>query len=359
MNTSVYSYHDPRFNNSSQVKFKNLGPDETKFKITKPEKIGMFKLDENRQIQVCNKFTTPPKLDYSTDRSQFRSSLLRSPYPSKTLKTAFDLNTGFNFMIKKKTKHDLPEGLRNLLLFTNKNEKIQQNLQQTDIITWRGILTRLANGIYMTTRDQPEMIGVVKKGNKVHIFHPTVKEKLEEKMPLFLEKFCYQGRAFEKFVNQDPPCYESPVNENLEEVGVFQSKIGKYQVLYGAEMDGDNLEIKSTGFVHHDGQKLTLLKKSQKWWAQCFLVGVENLLIGYRSKTGIVSEVSEISASLLVKSAVEQWSWRRSLSCLEASLNLIVETAEKEEVLYLFKICPKGGSLIFFETEENITDLYF
>ena len=109
----------------------------------------------------------------------------------------------------------------------------------------------------------------------------------------------------------------------------------------------------------HEGQKINLIKKSQKWWAQCFLVGVENLLVGYREKNGFVNEISEVTASLLVKSAVGYWSWRRSLSCLEASLNLIRETVLKEDVLYLFMICPESKCLKFFETEEKITDLYF
>ena len=297
MNTSVYSVDDQRFSTGS-VDFDTLGRDETKFTITKPVRVGLFKLDKHRQIQPCNNLTTPQKLNFSNRNSSSKS---KSPFPLKSLETPFDLNTGFDYYIKKKTAHDLPEGLKNLLLYADENKNLYDNV---NIITWRGILTRLASACYLTDKDRPEIFGAVRKSGKLHLFHPSTKEKIEEKLPIFLEKFCYQGRAFEKYVNRDPPTPNSPVDENLEEVAVFNTKIGKFKVLYGAEMDGDNLEIKTTGFVAHDGHKISLLKKSQKWWAQCFLVGVENLLIGYRTRNGFVYEVSEINTKLLVKSAI-------------------------------------------------------
>ena len=104
MNTQTYSFYDPRFEAASTA-LVNLGQDETKFKITKPERIGLFKLDKNREIQECRSLTNPPKLE-CVARPNYRSKL-RSPYPTKFLKSRMDLNLGFDYLIKKKTAYKI------------------------------------------------------------------------------------------------------------------------------------------------------------------------------------------------------------------------------------------------------------
>ena len=123
-----------------------------------------------------------------------------------------------------------------------------------------------------------------------------------------------------RFVEDAPdkdPDTTQPVNESEEFCCMFQRRFGEHTILYGAEMDGvlsektlnDPLPLKDLRFVELKTCK-TIESNSQdrnfrkfkliKWWSQSFLVGIDNVLCGFRDDNGIVRNLTNYSLSQIV-----------------------------------------------------------
>ena len=129
-----------------------------------------------------------------------------------------------------------------------------------------------------------------------------------------------------------------PVIESEEFCCMFRTRLGAHSIVYGAEMDGlevnDRLngltgdvdgidlngetfvELKTSRIVEHPGQvgwtgnfpekllhhhqnsvfqERTLKKFKQiKWWCQSFLVGVPTIVCGFRDDDGVVEKVVQV-----------------------------------------------------------------
>lgn len=128
---------------------------------------------------------------------------------------------------------------------------------------------------------------------------------------IHLFRFAYRF----KFLLDDPsviPNTEVPVIESEEFCCVFKANLNGTKLLYGAEMDGIESNIKydlnykdlnELNFIElkvnlraiNERQKTNFFRyKLRNWWSQCFLANVEKILIGTRSENGIVNELSEL-----------------------------------------------------------------
>lgn len=108
------------------------------------------------------------------------------------------------------------------------------------------------------------------------------------------------------------PNTEAPVVESEEFNCVFKANLSGKKLLYGAEMDGidsnvkydlNRVDLNKLKFVElkvnlqavHEKQKNNFFRyKLRNWWSQCFLAKVEKILIGTRSENGIINELSEL-----------------------------------------------------------------
>lgn len=90
---------------------------------------------------------------------------------------------------------------------------------------------------------------------------------------------------------------------------MFESKLDNIRLMYGAEMDGidsdvkvdlDNVDLNLLKFVevksriraHKPFQHDNFLKfKLRNWWCQSFLVNIKEVLVGVRDHRGIVDEL--------------------------------------------------------------------
>lgn len=99
------------------------------------------------------------------------------------------------------------------------------------------------------------------------------------------------------------------VDEAEEFCCLFQSRLGDNRLLYGAEMDGVSSEKVLAEPINWKGVKFVELKTSRnvetrrqeenlkkfkliKWWCQSFLVGIENVICGFRDDHGIVRNLT-------------------------------------------------------------------
>lgn len=102
------------------------------------------------------------------------------------------------------------------------------------------------------------------------------------------------------------------MNESEEFCCVFKANLSGKNLLYGAEMDGidsnvkcdlDRVDLNKLNFIElkvnlqavHEKQKSNYFRfKLRNWWSQCFLAKVDKIFIGTRSQNGIVNELSEL-----------------------------------------------------------------
>lgn len=116
--------------------------------------------------------------------------------------------------------------------------------------------------------------------------------------------------------NSQPDTLE-PVNESEEFCCLFSTKLGTNSLLYGAEMDGvcsknmleapvdwktiKFIELKTNRTIETDNQYRNYQKKLLKWWCQSFIVGIENVMCGMRTDSGLVFELNNIKVSDMPK----------------------------------------------------------
>lgn len=134
---------------------------------------------------------------------------------------------------------------------------------------------------------------------------------------------------------KERPDTSVPVNESEEFCCMLETKLNDIKLMYGAEMDGlihnekisspDDLnkfkfvELKTNRHVANRYQLNNLIKfKYRKWWCQCFMAGIQDLLVGFRNDNGIVSELQHLRVSEL-SSAAQVRCW---LCCLLKKLYL-------------------------------------
>lgn len=108
------------------------------------------------------------------------------------------------------------------------------------------------------------------------------------------------------------PNTEVPVIESEEFCCIFKANLQGKNLLYGAEMDGiesdvkydlNHVDLNKLNFIElkvnlravHAKQKSNFFRyKLRNWWSQCFLAKIEKILIGTRCQSGIINELSEL-----------------------------------------------------------------
>lgn len=108
------------------------------------------------------------------------------------------------------------------------------------------------------------------------------------------------------------PDTDEPVNESEEFCCMFNANLNGKKLLYGAEMDGiesdikldlNHVDLNKLNFVElkvnlramHENQKRNFLRfKLRNWWSQCFLAKIDKIVVGTRNQDGIVNELTEM-----------------------------------------------------------------
>lgn len=82
------------------------------------------------------------------------------------------------------------------------------------------------------------------------------------------------------------------------------------------------IELKTNRIIETGRQDVFFRKKLLRWWCQSFLVGIENILCGFRTNNGKVIDLKRYKVSDLIKMAKvntvkikDNFSKRGSLKC--------------------------------------------
>ncbi len=119
--------------------------------------------------------------------------------------------------------------------------------------------------------------------------------------------------------------FNDPVNTWSEFSIVLKSSIGKHRLLFAAEVDGVDVddqtyvELKTAAHLSNQEKKLRFYEtKLITFWAQSFLAGIENLIVGYRTHNGIIRSIEPMKVSSIPSMVRGRVSW-----CPPSMLNFL------------------------------------
>lgn len=295
-------------------------------KFQRPHPVGCYSLDSDR--------------NYIDSRINIQYLHL----PKSTFK--FDLNEGYS-NYEEAERRD--EKLDTILQFIERNWKNVTHSEEkrliADFVCFRGLLTQILISPYFT-RDSWSILATRYK-DTVYLIDHCSQEKLEAKKSTteYQKRCCYYGHKFEQFVLTPDPAQEpkptEALNEKKEFAVVFKGGLGKFRLLYGAEIDGvdesqdlgDDIvplerlrltEVKTKMWDATERQYNNFLKyKLPKWWCQSFLVAIERIHYGLRTDDGFVEKMDSLDVSRIPKMCQSEWSASVMMTFLQDFLQLI------------------------------------
>ncbi|KAJ7903314.1 RAI1-domain-containing protein [Mycena olivaceomarginata] len=184
-------------------------------------------------------------------------------------------------------------------------------------VAWRGVLTRILTAPY-EERDGWEMNVMCVDGVlyfEEHLDEARLREKNEIAPRLRLQ--AYFGYAFESYCTSEtpsagkaprvnvpqapgePPGWSGDVNTNVQWCSVVRTKLGDTRLVIGGEVDcvrgkytGQTdtfVELKTSMVIRNPRDEARFEKKLLKFYMQSFLLGVPEILVGFRTPAGEVS----------------------------------------------------------------------
>ncbi|KAF8150025.1 RAI1 like PD-XK nuclease-domain-containing protein [Crassisporium funariophilum] len=210
------------------------------------------------------------------------------------------------------------------------------------VVAWRGVMTKILTAPY-ENRDGWELNVMFVNGTLYFEEHAT-EERLKEKnnMDPRQRSQTYYGYAFESYCTSDtpkarehekdsrtgaPPGWGGDVNTNVQWCSVVRTKLGDTRMIIGGEVDcvrgkytGQTdtfVELKTSLAIrgHYDETKFE--RKLLKFYFQSFLLGVPEIVVGFRTPAGVVNTVQSfktIQLPRLVRGKPGAWD---PLVCLE------------------------------------------
>ncbi|KAJ5612360.1 hypothetical protein N7510_005554 [Penicillium lagena] len=231
-----------------------------------------------------------------------------------------DLNVGFDTFQKLNDVAD--EHLDALLDTIIAYEKETKKKCETDIVTWRGMMTKVSYKF--------EAISVLRQP-----WDPSSREEIE-------------GRE------------EAVVNNSAQYCSVARTGMGNVRMILGGEVDADPVhwvELKTSAEIRNDRDMVKYERKLLKFWAQSFLLGVPKIIVGFRDQNGIVRSLEELETASIPgkvkKVGRGTWDGNICINFAAAFLEWLKQTIqedgswrirkqEKSPVIEVFKLEEQG-----------------
>ncbi|CAF3339689.1 unnamed protein product [Rotaria socialis] len=337
-------------------------------------------------------FSTADRSDANRCREDFRY-LKRLIYDIddtrelKQMKIEFDLNIGSAYLIPAEPAASLDALL--WWISKHKHSLLDKKRRFTfDFVAWRGTIRKIMSSLFNNETDW--RIGVIRFRGAyfLHVFHTETELSIEFGQTPIEQRMCYWGHKFEDYLcSETPPLFPCP--KKLFSL-VNLATLGVHTLLYGSEIDActqdsiliDDNNPKATknshngtdsNIQHKKKRKFVEIKviyaknmldlhtstahKYGKWWSQCFLTGIEQILLGFRDDYGVVRQIQP----LLIKdieTRARTWSSSSFLSFLNDFCVFVRKTITKDyfedgKTVYLFYFSPQEKKIKWLSTTES------
>jgi len=281
-------------------------------------------------------------LSFSLDESRnliFDNSALR--YYVDPPRNA-DLNHRYEHWIKRPEERTR---LDNLLRACLKKEASRER-KRANVITWRGIMTKIFTAPY-EHRDSWSLNAML-VGDTLYLEEYLDPEQIQEKEAMSTDnrRMSYYGYSFESFCTLPHPKDASPegdgwggdVNTNVQWCSVVKTKLNDLRIIMAAEVDcvraqytgqPDTFVELKTSLEPRPGDrngKRRWEMKLLKFYTQSFLLGVPEIVVGFRDRNGYLKTVQPLrtnSIPRLVRNSTRQWDHLRCQAWAYAALSHI------------------------------------
>lgn len=285
----------------------------------------------------------------------------------------FDLNRGFKRFINKLPTTAHEEKINHLLEFIARNfHKLRQESKKIlryDFVCFRGLLTKIM--ITPFVQENWTIRATCLKGT-IYMWAWEEENDYPNK-----EKFIHWGYKFENYMFAKAPNIkpnlDETANANEEFCVMFSTRINNTLILYGAEVDGVNsntlvdesnsllngvklVEVKTNRIINNQRGERTFLLKTLKWFCQSYLVGIDDIYVGFRNDSGFVKEVVKFPVNELPNKATGLWSKKDCLKFLDLFLNFVQKIIDNQSdpfVTWLFNYDCRSNIVNVSKMENN------
>ncbi|XP_072168245.1 decapping and exoribonuclease protein-like [Diadema setosum] len=342
-----------------------------------PTEIGHFSLDEARRVH-CDarllKVYTPPK---------------------DPRKTHFDLRKGYKEFIKR--DDDDKERLNNLTTWMLRkrsvisrrresqetsgaeektNEEGQMERLKADFVMWRGHMTKFLCTPYENREGWAMAVTLFRGTYYISEVETEENRRRRKEMSEKENEMSYWGYKFEQYVTSDDGKTASvdtskPVNSNEAFCSVIQTRLGSHSLIYSGEVDcrinrpgakspANYVELKTSRIWYtHNNERNFYRFKLIKWWAQSFLVGIPEVICGFRDDDGVVHRLESFRTFDMPDSARGAWDGAVCFNFADQLLSYVKEivTIDNPRVAYMLERAP-GSSEVTCVLHEDGTEQF-
>lgn len=249
---------------------------------------------------------------------------------------------------------------------------------EADIITFRGIMTKI---LTVPTLKEPMRLKLITHNGTIMIKNDDefeIAKRLGTPQNEYQKQCEYSGYKFEKLVMLPKPwsqCsrdeiesrYKQPVNNYEQLISVVKTSIGKARLVLAGEVDGifdyaepngSNLshyiELKTNRVLSNDNHMRTFEAKLYKTWAQCFLIGIKKIGMGFRDQDLFLKNIELYETDeipLMLKDKINCMSSLKFFGAFIEWLNEIDKSVDKSYTLVM-----EGEKMVLLESGEDFRD---
>uniref|UniRef100_A0A8D8M873 Decapping nuclease n=1 Tax=Cacopsylla melanoneura TaxID=428564 RepID=A0A8D8M873_9HEMI len=262
-----------------------------------------YKLDQKpchlENVRACGFYSIDSSGTYLADNSEMK--YLYPPYLYRqTLEQPFDLNQDYDKIVPK-----VNVGSASLTNITKWLRENPNKTQDVDFICFRGTFSTVMISSLIENR-LDWRIGAYLINKTIYLCNFDTELKKEDIKQQLSNPDSVRnsnwGFKFEQYMLSDDPVVKpdgkGELNLNREFCVLYHAKMGHFNLLYGAEMDGilkeskmnsdPSRELENVDFVELKTGKPVGLKMI-KWWAQSYFVGIKNLICGEKTENEVKS----------------------------------------------------------------------
>ncbi|KAF9036219.1 RAI1 like PD-XK nuclease-domain-containing protein [Panaeolus papilionaceus] len=215
-------------------------------------------------------------------------------------------------------------------------------LPEIGLVSWRGVMTKILIAPY-ENRDSWEL-NVMHVNGTLYLEEHASDERLAEKSNMTPRQRLqtYYGYAFESYCTSEeptrrsevqrlgggvPPGWGGDVNNNVQWCSVVRAKLGDTRMIIGGEVDcvrgkytgqpDTFVELKTSMAIRGERDESNFERKLLKFYFQSFLLGVPEIVVGFRTPAGVVTTVQTfktIQLPRMVRGKANAWD---PLVCLD------------------------------------------
>ncbi|KAG6862455.1 hypothetical protein C0995_000001 [Termitomyces sp. Mi166 len=350
--------------------------------------------DTSKHINQQTPFQQPTQLisfSYNSSHTQeFNDSALRyyvDPPPGAKL------NYGYERWIREPDGRARIDSL--LQAFAKARKTSIVPLHDVGVVTWRGVITRILTSPY-EEREEFELNMMSVNGTlyfEEHISEERLKEKNNMKPRHRIQ--MYYGYAFESYCTSETPTpkvsskpsepvgWGGDVDTNVQWCSVVRTKLGNTRLLIGGEVDcvrapypvtiaterytnqtDTFVELKTSLAIRGSHDEAKFEKKLLKFYFQSFLLGVPEIVVGFRTPSGVLTTTQSfktIQLPRMVRGKPGAWdpliclAWGdRVISFLK---DIVRRAASEESSVWRVKFIPQKGVTVTMLDNMNVEDV--